>query len=158
MGLFSFIYDNSNNKTKAVAYPGLVDYVGSTAVFFDADLTKGKPVSIVASGNGDATDIGLEASSYGFIGLVKTSVSSGNTAEVLTVGSILRDVPSEYSMTGQFGKPVFISPTGTLTLTIPAIGVSGFQEGDYVIYVGSLIKGSSGETNLLINPRIQYIL
>lgn len=43
MALFSFIFDSSSNKTRAVAYPGFHDYVetvtGSAKTVFQLDIT-----------------------------------------------------------------------------------------------------------------------
>ena len=45
MGFFSFIYDNTSNKKRAIAYPGFHDYVETVSGSAKAEFTLNKTIT-----------------------------------------------------------------------------------------------------------------
>jgi len=128
---------------------------GSVQVTASAIILRGTPVSINALGTLAAVDITDEDSAYAFCGITSVDTLLGGSANVLTAGSVLYDIPAAYSLTGQWGKPIFISHTGDLTMVKPDVGVGGFVSLDFIVAVGVTTKNTStGTTDLILNPRV----
>lgn len=128
---------------------------GSVQVTAAISILRGTPVSINALGTLTSVDITDEASSYAFCGITSVDTLLGGSANVLTAGSVLYDIPAAYGLTGQWGKPIFVSHTGDLTMVKPEIGVGGFLTQDFIVNVGITTKNpSTGLTDLILNPRI----
>ena len=128
---------------------------GSVQVTTATTILRGTPVSINALGTLTAVDIANEDSSYAFCGITSVDTLSGGSANVLTAGSVLFDIPAAYGLTGQWGKPIFVSHTGDLTMVKPDVGVGGFVSLDFIVNVGITTKNpSTGTTDLILNPRV----
>jgi hypothetical protein len=128
---------------------------GSVQVTVATTILRGTPVSINALGSLVAVDITDEDSAYAFCGIASVDTLVGGSANVLTAGSVLYDIPAVYGLTGQWGKPIFVSHTGDLTMVKPEIGVGGFLSLDFIVSVGVTTKNTStGTTDLILNPRI----
>jgi len=128
---------------------------GSVSVTASATILRGYPVAIDSSGELAVVDITDETSSYAFCGVTSVDCLIGGTANVLVAGSVLYNIPSAFGLTGQWGKRVFVSHSGSLTTTKPDIGVGGFLSQDFIISVGVTTKNpSSGTTDLIINPQV----
>ena len=128
---------------------------GSAFVKAAATILRGYPVSINASGSLAVVDITDEDSSYAFCGVTSVDCLINGTDTVLTAGSVLLDIPAVFGLTGQYGKHIFVSHTGTLTMVKPTIGVGGFLSQDFIISVGITTKNTAtATTDLILNPRI----
>ena len=130
---------------------------GASSIFVTASATilRGYPVTINTLGQLAVVDITNEDSSYAFCGITAVDCLIGGTASLAASGNIFYDLPAAFSLTGQWGKPIFVSHTGTLTMTKPVVGIGGFLAGDYILFVGVTTKNpSSGTTDLILNPRV----
>lgn len=129
---------------------------GSVQVTSSTTITRGYPVSINSSGELDFIDITDEASTYGFCGINSIDCLTGGTATVLTSGGVLYNIPLSFGLTGQYGKMVFVSHSGSLTIVKPEIGVGGFLDQDFVVSVGVTTKNpNTGTTDLVLNPTVR---
>ena len=108
---------------------------GSVQVTASAIILRGTPVSVNALGTLAAVDITDEDSAYAFCGITSVDTLLGGSANVLTAGSVLYDIPAAYGLTGQWGKPIFVSHTGDLTMVKPDVGVGGFVSLDFIVNV-----------------------
>jgi len=118
-------------------------------------ILRGYPVSINASGELAVADITDEDSSYAFCGVTSIDCLINGTDTVLTAGSVLLDIPAVFGLNGQYGKHIFVSHTGTLTMVKPEIGVGGFLSQDFILSVGITTKNTAtATTDLILNPRI----
>jgi hypothetical protein len=80
---------------------------------------------------------------------------TGETMPVLTAGAVLRDVPAIFGLEGLYGKHVFASGTGGLTVARPESGLAPFNPQDFILSVGVTMKNpSTGTTDIIINPRL----
>jgi len=130
---------------------------GAASVFVtaSASILRGYPVTINSFGELAVVDITDEDSSYAFCGIAAVDCLIGGTASLAVSGNVFYDLPSAFGLTGQWGKPIFVSHSGTLTMTKPTVGVGGFLSGDYILFVGVTTKNtSSGTTDLILNPRV----
>lgn len=128
---------------------------GGVAVTTSATIQRGFPVTINTLGQLALIDITNEVSVYAFCGVTSRDSSISTVANVLTAGSVLTDIPAAFGLTGQWGKPVFVSHNGTLTTIKPVVGLGDFVSLDYVLYVGVTTKNPlTGTTDLILNPRV----
>lgn len=128
---------------------------GSVFVKASTSILRGYPVTINSSGSLAIVDITDEDSSYAFCGVTSVDCLINGTDTVLTAGSVLYDIPAVFGLTGQYGKHIFVSHTGTLTMTKPTIGVGGFLSQDFIVSVGVTTKNTAtATTDLILNPRI----
>ena len=127
---------------------------GSLAILAETALSRCYPVSVTSLGTAAVTDITSEDSAYAVCGVVQEDAASGATVSILTSGAVLMDVPAGLGLTGLWGKPVFISPNGTLTIIKPQTGTSPFIAGHFIVRMGVLVKNTEGTTDLLVNPQV----
>jgi hypothetical protein len=130
---------------------------GANGVSIEAStsLSRGYPISLNSSGLATLIDITNEASSYAFCGVTSVDCLIGGTANVLGAGSTLFDIPASFGMTGQWGKPVFVSHAGSLTLVKPVVGFGGYLSQDFILRVGVTTKNpTTGTTDLILNPTV----
>lgn len=128
---------------------------GSFFVSSSVTILRGFPVTINSSGNLAPVDISNEDSAYAFCGVTSLDVLIGGTASVLTAGSVLSDIPASFGLTGQWGKPIFVSHAGVPTLIKPDVGVGDFVSQDFILSIGITTKNpNTGTTDLILNPRI----
>jgi hypothetical protein len=129
---------------------------GSVSVEAAATLLQGYPVSIDATGKVNYINITDEDSAYSFVGVTSLACLIGGTANVLVSGAVLQAIPAAFGITGQYGKQVFVSHAGGLTVTKPEIGVGGFLSLDFIVSVGVTTKNiSTGTTDLILNPIVR---
>lgn len=128
---------------------------GSVMVTASATIVRGSPVTINASGQLAVVDITNEDSAYAFCGVTSIDCLTSGIDTVLTAGSVLTDIPASYGLTGQYGKHIFVSHTGSLTLVKPTVGNGGFLSQDFILSVGVTTRNpATGTTDLILNPRI----
>lgn len=116
-----------------------------------ASLNKTDPVRLDASGNIQKIDPSVESQALACIGVAKSSVANGSSTAIVSQGR-LEDVTTA----GTFGDPLYVSKTGGLTNVKPSIGVGGFVEGDFVIFVGIVAKNQANPLlkDLMVNVRV----
>lgn len=117
-----------------------------------SSLSRLTPVSIDSNGNVNLIDITDENLSTVSVGIVAEDTLAGQDGDYVTNGTI-KDV----SLAFDFGDSIFVSPTGGLTNVNPDVGVGGFAEGDFVIFVGVLAKNKANplKKDLLVNIDIR---
>jgi hypothetical protein len=97
-------------------------------------LNKGSVVSINGAGNILTIDVSDETSVKRLVGLVEDDLPNLATGQVVDTGR-LEDI-SGFNV----GDALYVSAAGGLTTTQPSIGVGGFESGDFVIFVGVVVK------------------
>jgi len=99
-------------------------------------MAMGTPVSTNTSGQILLTDVSSETSSLAFVGLTNIAIPSAASGEVVSSGRI-ENVTTGFSV----GDPIWVGSTaGTLTNVKPDNGSNGFTSGDFVIFIGVLVK------------------
>lgn len=98
-------------------------------------LAKGTPACVNASSQLIAVNVSLEASVMAIVGLTNVAIPNAATGGVQDSGR-LEDVAVAFAL----GDPLWISKTGGLTNMKPEIGVGGFTDGDFVVFVGVVVR------------------
>jgi len=127
---YSPLFRGANGKTSARSTEtGYQNGTGST-------LTKATPVATNASGQLVKADVSTEALSLAFVGLCGLDIPSAATGMISNAGR-LENITTSFAV----GDPVWLGKTaGTLTNINPNEGIGGFVEGDFVIFVGVIVK------------------
>lgn len=99
-------------------------------------LPQGTPVKATSSGLG-LVDVSVEADVDAFIGVLKLASADGTSGQVISSGSI-----EKISTPFTVGSAIYISKLGTLTNIKPSIGVNGFGEGDFVVFIGKIAQNA----------------
>ena len=129
----------SSLKSTGVSLGG---YVNASGI----DMDKATPVQQTLSGDIDFIDVSIEAEARRFFGLTVSSILNGGSGEITTTGKI-ENVSTSFA----FGDSLYVSKTGFLTNIEPDIGVNGFVEGDWVLFVGVIAKNKD-------NPLLKDII
>lgn len=98
-------------------------------------LNKGTPVCVNTSGQIIGVNVASEASVLAIVGLTNVSIPNAAIGGVQDSGR-LEDVSVAFTV----GDPLWISKTGGLTNVKPENGIGGFTDGDFVIFVGVVVK------------------
>jgi len=99
-------------------------------------ITKATPVATNGSGQAILLDVTDETNVFRWIGLYAQDTVSGATGQVIDNGR-LENITTGFSV----GDFIYAGSTpGTLINVKPDIGVSGFASGDFVIFIGVLVK------------------
>jgi len=114
-------------------------------------LNRTDPVRLDTAGAVQKVNPSVEAQVLACIGVAKDSVANAAPVGIVTSGR-LEDV----TVPGSFGDSLFLSKTGNLTNTKPSIGVGGFVAGDFVVFIGIVVKNQSNPllSDLMINVRV----
>lgn len=99
-------------------------------------ITKGSPVSVNASGQIILVDVTSETSVGRIVGLAALDIPSAANGQVQGVTGRLEDITTSFAI----GDTVWIAKDGSLMNTRPDYGVSGFTSGDFVVFVGVVVK------------------
>lgn len=146
--------DNFYIDKKVKELEGLIDEESTLIVRLEnttgSTIIAEKPVCSV-SGKIQVIDVSSEPQVFSLIGVTQEDISDSTSGPIVTQG-ILKDV----NITGSVDDPIYISKTGALTTTKPSIGVDGFSEGDFAIFVGKLTENQDdpSKLDLLINIQI----
>ncbi len=97
-------------------------------------LAKLTPVRIDGSGELQNINVSNE-DSRNIVGIVSLDIVNGSIGSVLNDGRL-----EDIIVSAPVGSELFVSKSGSVTDTEPAIGVSGFISGDFVISVGKVVK------------------
>lgn len=99
-------------------------------------MVKGTPVAINSNGQIINIDVSNESLVLSFIGLTNVNLPSAATGGVQDNGRLEDVIYPSFNV----GDPLWVSKSGGLTNIKPQIGVDGFLDGDWVIFVGVFIK------------------
>lgn len=113
-------------------------------------LAKATLVSVNVSGQLVPTDVTSEVLVQAMVGLTGISIPNAASGEVVDNGR-LEDITTSFAI----GDALYLGKTGLLINTKPEIGVATFDEGDFVIFVGVVVKnefnGSLKDLKLMIS-------
>ena len=98
-------------------------------------IAQGAPVSTNGSGQLVLTDVSSQASVQAFVGYANTSIPNTAFGPVISNGR-LENISTAFSI----GDAIYIGLGGTLINVKPDYGVAGFAAGDFVVFVGCLVK------------------
>lgn len=105
-------------------------------------LNQGTPVATNSSGQMVQVDPSNESLVLAIIGLVGVTTNSGANGPVVDNGR-LENITTSFAV----GTPLYVSKAGTLQSDQPSIGVDGFAEGDFVIFVGVVAQNEFNHSN-----------
>ena len=101
-----------------------------------SDIVAGTPVSSNGAGMISPLDVSSQSSIAGFVGLANALIPSSATGLVTTNGRV-----EALTLTGfSLGDPVYVGKNGTLTNSLPDYGVAGFAAGDFIMFIGVVVK------------------
>jgi len=124
----AFFNANSNGQAKATG-SNFQNGSGSS-------ISKGVPVSVLASNSQlSLVDVSSEISVQAIVGLCGIAIPNGATGNVVDNGR-LQDVSTSFN----FGDALYIAKDGSLTNVKPDLGSNGFTDGDFVVFVGVVVK------------------
>ncbi len=113
-------------------------------------LAKAVPVSVNATSQLVAVDVSSETSVQALVGLTAASIPNAAIGQVADNGR-LEDITTGFVI----GDAVYISKAGGLTNIKPSSGANGFVDGDFVIFIGVIVKnefnGSLKDIKLMIS-------
>lgn len=98
-------------------------------------LAKATLVSVNGSGNLVPTVVDSEALVQSIVGMTNISIPNAATGAVVDNGR-LEDITTSFAI----GDAIYLGKTGLLINVKPEIGVASFVEGDFVIFVGVVVK------------------
>lgn len=101
-----------------------------------SSLLKGTPVSVLASNSQlSPVDVSSEASVQAIVGLTNAIIPVGAIGNVMDNGR-LQDVSTSFA----YGDALYIAKNGSLTNIKPTVDQDSFVEGDFVVFVGVVVK------------------
>lgn len=117
-----------------------------------SDIAAGAPVSVNGAGMISPTDVSSEASATSFVGLANALISSSANGQVTTIGRLEGLTLAGFSL----GDAVYVGKNGTLTNIKPNIGINSFTTGDFVIFVGLVVKNEfdPAKKDILLMPEM----
>lgn len=112
------------------------------------DLDPLVPVRSDSNGDIATVNVSVEAEALSCIGITVKTIVNGESGEVIGNGRI-----ENITTTAGFGDTLYISKNEDLTNVKPTIGANGFLAGDFVIFIGTVIKNKDNPLNkdLIIN-------
>lgn len=115
----------------------------------------GAPVSVDTSSNIAPTDVSDETSVMRFLGITGEAIPSAASGQVFSNG---RASSLASQLTGfAYGDPVYIGKSGTLTNIKPDVGVNSFVTGDWVVFLGVVVKNEFDPSEKDIQLLIEVI-
>lgn len=113
-------------------------------------LAQATPITINGSSQLVGVDVSSSASANKILGLCSTSIPNSASGEVVDHGR-LENVSVGFSV----GDALYVSKAGFLTNVVPSVGVGGFVAGDWVVFVGVVVKNEFNNLQLDIVISIQ---
>lgn len=98
-------------------------------------LAQSTPASVNSSGQLVGVDVSSDTSVGAIVGLCGADIPNAATGPVVDSGR-LENVVLGFSV----GDAIYISKAGFLTNVKPSLGVGGFITGDFIIFVGVVVK------------------
>ena len=117
-----------------------------------SDINGFTPVSINGAGQISPTDVTSQVSVEAFVGLTNALVPSSANGVVVSSGRVEEFPSSSFNI----GDPVYIGKNGILIKTRPDYGVAGFTTGDFVIFLGVVVKNEFdiSKKDILLSPEV----
>lgn len=98
-------------------------------------LAKGTPVAVNTSGQLVTVNVSSQTLVQAIVGLTAMNLPNSATGQVVDNGR-LEDITTTFAI----GDALYIGKNGLLTNVKPDYGVDGFAEGDFVIFVGVVVR------------------
>lgn len=136
------------NSSKAPSRALQTSYINASGF----TLVKGAVAASNTSGQAVLIDVSDEASAQGLLGVIPIDVPNAGTGAVVS-GGRLEDISQAFAL----GDPVYVGKTGIIVNFKPEYGVSGFTTGDFVIFVGVVVKNEFDITKKDVQLMIQTI-
>lgn len=118
-------------QSKSSSRQVVTNYTNATAFA----IPQGTPVSTNTSGMISPTDVTNETSVNQFVGHAQFRISASSLGPVIS-GGRLENIVTAFAV----GDPIYIGHGGTLINQKPDVGIAGFMAGDWVMFVGVLVK------------------
>jgi len=151
------IYSNMSYSPLFRGNASTAPALGTATVFTNttgSTLAIATPVSANASGQLSLTNVAIESTIEGSIGLVDQIITNGSSGLVMASGRVL-NIPS---LGFSVGDALWVGLTpGTLTNVKPDLTVSGWNAGYYVIFVGVVVKNILNPSNQDIQVSMEII-
>lgn len=119
---------SSANASSRQTKSGYQNGTGST-------LAQGTPVATDATGQLINVDPANESTVLSIVGLAAADIPSAASGEVVDAGR-LEKITTSFAI----GDAIYVGKTGNLINTKPSLGSYGFVSGDFVIFVGVIVK------------------
>jgi len=110
------------------------------------------PVSLNASGTFKIIDVSVELDALRAVGITSESILNATDGSVFGFGR-MTNVTTLFAL----GDVLYVSKIGTLTTTLPSIGVDGFLAGDFVIKIGKIAKNQQNPSNKDLIVQVELI-
>lgn len=119
-------------------------------------IPAGTPVALAADGTLEPVNVSSAPNATAFLGITLENINPSQIGRVI-IGGLLKDIGAI-----AFRSTLYISKSGGLTVTPPAIGVGvpPFANGDWVIEVGLVTADpdTPSQRNLIVRPRVLWQL
>lgn len=115
-------------------------------------MLKGMPVSANSSGQLIPLNVANETTVLAMVGLTAANIPSSASGLVAS-GGRLEDLSLAYNI----GDAIYVGKNATLTNIVPSVGVNGFVLGDFVIFVGVVVKNEFDISKLDIQLMLSVV-
>lgn len=136
------------NAANAASRQLQTDYVNGAG----GTISKGTPVSTNAAGNIVLLDVSDETKVSAMVGLASQDIPDTASGTVVS-GGRLENITTSFAV----GDPVYVGLSGSLINQKPDIGVAGFTSGDFVVFVGVVVKNEFNPANKDIQLMLQLV-
>lgn len=103
-----------------------------------SSIAMARPVSTDSTGKLAPINVSDSLSVQRFVGITSAAIPSAANGTIYNAGRA-EALGAELS-SFNFGDALYIDKTGVLTSTKPDYGINGFATGDYVIFIGVVVK------------------
>jgi len=110
------------------------------------------PVTLNSDGDFKSIDVSVELDALRTVGVTSESVLNATEGPVVGFGRMANVITSFVH-----GDVLYVSKTGTLTTTLPDIGVGGFEAGDFVIKIGKISKNQTNPVNKDLIVQVELV-
>lgn len=145
MGYNPLFRGNAANAPSRSLQTNYMNASGST-------LAKGSVVAINTSSQLVLIDVSQDASVSALIGVAVAAIPNTATGGV-TSGGRLEDISQSFAL----GDAIYVGKDGMVTNVKPDYGVGSFVAGDYVIFVGVVVKNEFNPAKKDIQLMIQTV-
>lgn len=115
-------------------------------------MAKGTPVASNVSGQLILLDVSNETTVLSMVGLTSSEIPSAASGLVVS-GGRLEDISLPYNV----GDAIYVGKSATLTNIKPNVGSNGFVVGDFVIFVGVVVKNEFNLSQLDIQLMLSLV-
>jgi len=119
------------NATSISSRSGSTNYVNGTGV----QLNKATVVAVDSNGSLIKVNPSIESQVSAIIGVTGEDILASASGSVVHTGRL-----ENISTTFAIGSPIYLDKNGDLIDVKPEIGISGFSIGDFVVFVGVIVK------------------